>query len=256
MISILITHYNRFESLEKCLHAIRSFGFFDYEVVVSDDYSSIDVQKKLKTLDVDQLILTDKNRGLASNINRGIKVCKGEFILYCQEDFMPTEDFKIYLSEAIDLLERDLADMCRLRSNYKFPYLMNLSEHFKTIPKFSWKNFYYNHFQYSDNPYLTKRSFFDKFGFYLENVSGDYGENEYAIRMMKSKAKIAIANKNIFKSIEDSHSVIKNEKDNINKRVFLKRINMHKFLRASRLMIEFMLYSSTKRKLYSIKNHR
>jgi hypothetical protein len=42
----------------------------------------------------------------------------------------------------------------------------------------------------------------------MDDVSGAYGENEYAIRIMKSNARIAISNTYPFKSNSKSKSVI------------------------------------------------
>ena len=148
MVSVLITHYNRFEQLKECIDAFKQIDFKKHslEIVVSDDCSNLEIQNQLKDLKIDQLILSDKNTGLASSLNRGIKACQGEFILYCQEDFIPQKLMSNYIDEAIDIMDKGKADMCRLKANYRFPKLIDLSPNFKLIPKFSWKNFYYNPF--------------------------------------------------------------------------------------------------------------
>lgn len=255
MISILITHYNRFESLVSCLEVFKSLDLGAVEIVVSDDGSDEKTQQLLKTLDVDVMLLHEKNTGLTSNLNRGINACTGEFILYCQEDFIPKKDLALYLDEAKGILNANKADMCRLRANYRFPKLYMLSDRFKLIPKFAWRNFYLNTFQYSDHPFITKKHFFDKYGFYLENVSGPYGENEYAIRIMKSKAKIAIAEYHPFKQNTESESVIMHGVAP-KKRLVLKRLNLYKLLRAIRLHFEFLVYNKKRRTLVTIKNKR
>ena len=255
MISILITHYNRFDSLLKCIEAFKLLGLNNVELVVSDDGSEQFVQEQLKTIKVDTLLLNDKNTGLASNLNRGLKACKGSFILYCQEDFIPQSELFSYLEEAKSIIKSDMADMCRLKANFYFPKLIPLTSNFKLIPKFSWNNFYYNTFQYSDNPFITRSDFFEDFGYLLENVSGPYGENEYAIRIMKSKAKIAISNTYQFRTNTESQSVIMNGVIG-KKRLFLKRIGLHRFLRALRLHFEFLLYNANKRGLITLKNKR
>jgi glycosyltransferase involved in cell wall biosynthesis len=253
MISILITHYNRYDSLINCLEAFSNLKLKNVEYVISDDCSSIDIQEKLKKIDVDKLIISDKNSGLASNLNRGLKECKGNFILYCQEDFIPSSNLLIYINEAKEILSGDKADMCRLKANYKFPKLIDLSDNFKLIPKFSWRNFYYNTFQYSDNPFITHSNFFKEFGYFMNDVSGAYGENEYAIRIMKSNARIAISNTYPFKSNTKSESVILHNSLR-KKRSFLKKLRLHRLLRAVRLHFEFLIYNKNKRGLFTIKN--
>ncbi len=107
------------------------------EYVVADDCSPIAIQNQLKKMNLDRLLLSETNLGLASHLNRGLKACQGEFILYCQEDFILKPGLKIYLEAAILLLETNKVDMCRLKSNYKFPKLHELSTNFKLIPKFA-----------------------------------------------------------------------------------------------------------------------
>lgn len=254
-VSVLITHYNRPEALLKCLQGFELLNFKNFEIVVSDDCSEQSVQEFLKTIKVDKLILNEKNTGLASNLNRGLKACRGDFILYCQEDFIPQMELLYYIEEAIKIIKTDRADMCRLKANYTFPKLIPLTSKFKLIPKFSWKNFFYNTFQYSDNPFITRSDFFEDFGCFLDNVSGSYGENEYAIRIMKSKAKIAISTKHQFKANPDSQSVIMDGVQ-VKKRVLLKQLRLHRLLRAIRLHFEFLLYNPNKRRLLTMKNKR
>jgi|TARA_R100000479_G_scaffold33554_3_gene14187 glycosyltransferase involved in cell wall biosynthesis len=257
MISILITHYNRPKALEQCVASFLAFkrGALPIEIIVTDDGSKKYVQDAIKKLPIDTLVTSEVNKGLTSNLNTGIKNCSGNYILYCQEDFIPKPELKALLPEMLEVLDSGKADMIRLKANYTFPKLNYLSDTIKLIPKFSWKNFYYNTFQYSDNPFITTKDFFDNYGYYLENTSGPYGENEYAIRIMKSKAKIAIVNKYLFKNVENVASVIQLEGIR-KKRKILKKLRLHKLIRALRLHLEFLLYNPKKRVLLTIKNKR
>ena len=123
------------------------------------------------------------------------------------------------------------------------------------IPKFSLRNFLVNAYQYSDHPFITTREFYYNYGYYLENTSGDYGETEYAIRIFKSKAKIAIVPNKYISSVEGSRSVIdrnvkfKNPKLKINK-------SLIKIARAFRLHFECVLYNTSKRGLITYTNFR
>lgn len=254
MISILITHYNRPEALKSCLAGFQNLPF-SYEIVVSDDGSSEENQQELQKLSIDKLLLHPVNSGLTSSINRGLRSCKKPFILYCQEDFLVKEEFTDSLPQILDILKSGKADMVRLTANYHFPKLLPLTASVWLIPKFSWKNFYYNSFQYSDNPFLTTASFFDRFGYYLENTSGSYGENEYAIRIMKSKAKIGIHVPYLFEANPGSESVMMAAADR-KKRRFWKKLNLYRFLRAVRLHAEYLLYNPKNRKLRTFKNFR
>lgn len=82
--------------------------------------------------------------------------------------------------------------MVRLRSTSKFAFSAIIGDTIGIIPRFSFGNLNINHLRYSDHPYIVHRSFFTRFGFYLENTSTYYGENEYMVRMMKLKPKIGL----------------------------------------------------------------
>lgn len=253
MLSILITHYNRVHELKVLLSEIDKLGIeIPYEIVVSDDGSTGSHLEKLLTLKIDNLVLSKINTGLATNLNKGLLACKGKYILYCQEDYLIKNEFKEVLNEAIGLLGSGKLDMIRFRSNYKFPVLKKISRNIGVIPKFSFKNFKYNTFKYSDNPFITTRSFYDKVGFYLENTSGPYGETEYAIRVLTFNVKIGIGFRNYFIPNTKSESVmmIANpiRKRNVNKSII-------QYARAIRQHFEWIMYNKSNRKLITYKNN-
>lgn len=253
IISFLITHFNRPKALQACIGAIRNVNLPSYEIVVSDDSSTMENIKTIKKLNIEKLVLSDANIGLAGNINKGIRVCEGEFIFYCQEDFMLKLEFKNILSECLNVLNTCKSDMIRFTSIVKFKRLKSLTENIVLIPKFSFQNILLNYYQYSDHPYLVKNTFYDKFGYFLENTSGDYGETEYAVRIFKSKAKIAITIRNYVQSVEGSQSVIDRD-------VRIPAINIRKswrkVARSFRLHFEWVFYNKKKRGLITYKNRR
>ena len=254
-ISFLITHYNRPLDLMECLEGIKKTKISNYEVVVSDDGSDEKNRELIQEYKIDKLILAKTNQGLAANINKGIAACEGEYIIYCQEDFILDSQINSILQECLELLDSQKADMIRFTANYKFNKLINLSDNVFLIPKFSIRNFLLNYYQYSDHPFIAKKSFYNKYGSYLENTSGRYGETEYAIRIFKSNARIAITKRSFASSIVGSESVLINEsilksKDyKINKPLI-------KIARAFRLYLEWFLYRKSKRGLKTYKNFR
>lgn len=254
-ISFLITHYNRPLDLAKCIEGINSLEVSNYEIVVSDDCSDDDYVKLLQGFTIDKLILSNTNQGLAANINKGIEACQGEYIVYCQEDFILNSEISAILPECFELLNSQRADMIRLRSDYKFYKLRKLTRNIFLIPKFSFRNFLVNAYQYSDHPFITTRAFYDRYGYYLENTSGDYGETEYAIRVFKSEAKIAIIPNKYISSVEGSRSVIDRY---VNSKAVKLKINksLFKLARAFRLHFECILYNRSRRGLITYKNFR
>lgn len=254
ILSILITHYNRVSALMECVKALREFDFeMPYEIVVSDDGSEPQNIKIIEGLDIDILVTAPKNQGLAANINKGIKSCSGDYMLYVQEDFFMGKDFKNVFLEGCHLLKDDKLDMVRYRANYKFNHLMPCSDRIFLIPKFSFRNFNINTFRYSDHPFLTTLNFFEKFGYYLENTSVGYGETEYAIRIMNSKARIGITKINYFDAIKGIQSTVYSMPTKP-KKGFKKKV--WRLARAVRQHLEWILYNPKKRMLYTYKNKR
>lgn len=256
-ISFLITHYNRPKELVKCINAIKKVMPLHSEIVVSDDASSLKTIRFLNTLQVDKIVYSSVNRGLAHNINKGIKACNGNYIVYCQEDFVLSETLKARLPELIAALDDKTLDLIRLTSNFRFNTLFKI-KNFKTIaliPKFSCRNFFQNYYRYSDHPFITSKKFFENYGYYLENTSGRYGETEYSARIFNTNAKIGITHTYFASLITGSASVLINEKG-----VALKKINLPKKIiqlaRAFRLYFEFLCYNKTKRGLLTYKNGR
>lgn len=254
-ISFLITHFNRPSDLALCIDGIKKIPISNYEIVVSDDGSTVENIELIKSYAVNQLILAPFNQGLAANINKGLAVCRSEYVIYCQEDFVLNSEIATILPECFYLLENKKADMIRFTSNFHFKKTIPLTPLISRIPKFSFHNFLYNYYQYSDHPFLTKKSFYEKYGYYQEHTSGRYGETEYAIRILKSNAKIAITNKFMAFSIVGSQSVLANESSKKNGKKLINK-SLIKLARAFRLYFECMVYCNSKRGLLTYKNFR
>ena len=258
MLSILITHYGRPDSIVECLERIRALNFnLPFEIIVSDDGSDSKTQHFLNTLKIDTLLLSEKNTGLASNLNKGLKACRGNYILYVQEDFLVQENFVDVIEESLNLLKDGTLDMIRYCANYRFKHLVPITKKINKIPRFSFQNFNINTFQYSDNPFMTTPSFFTRFGYFLENTSGGYGETEYAIRILNSNAKIGITNIYYFKHATNVASVMDVDTNKIKskKRKGIKK-KVWRFARALRQHLEWILYNPQNRRLYSYSNKR
>ena len=197
-ISFLISHYNRPDSLKNCIGSILNLNLNKkkFEIVISDDNSDEVNLNKIKNYTFDRLISSKTNTGLASNLNRGIKKCEGEFIVYIQEDFIFLEESKSHILRSIEFIQNGKSEMIRFKSPNYFKKFKTIDS-FKLIPRFSFKNFLFEHYRYSDNPYIVEKSFFEKYGLYKENVNTSYGECEYMVRMMKLNPKIATLSVNI-----------------------------------------------------------
>jgi glycosyltransferase involved in cell wall biosynthesis len=256
LLSILITHYNRPDFLRRLIDALRKLQLLaQFEVIVSDDGSDDEAASAISDLPIDKLVRSELNCGLANNINKGIKACSGEFIMYCQEDFVPVADLSKDLTGFFGLLRTGDLDMIRLTANYKFPKLMPISDDVSLIPRLSVRNYLYNHFRYSDHPFLVRSDFFDRFGFYLEGTSTLFGESEYMVRIMRSKAKIGISNTYYFRQQDLGRSV--RDDNRLTKTDRLRRpASLKRQMRALRYFFEFLMYDQHRRGLKTYRNFR
>ena len=256
-LSILITHYKRPDRLKDCIDIIRNSNLtVDYEIIVTDDCSPQKVIDEISVLKIDKLLLSQSNSGLANNLNKGLKACSGDYILYVQEDFIARDGLATILNETIVILEQGKLEMVRLTANYRFQKLEPISENISKIPMFSFQNFKYNTYRYSDHPFIVKKNFFDTYGFYLANSTGPYGETEYAMRILKLNVKVGITTKYYF--FQDDHGIsVMNPKEVLiapsRKRKGFKK-SIYQYLRSVKLHIEWLTYSPNKRKLFFYKN--
>ncbi len=195
-ITLLITHYNRSSSLERLLETFHQFGVSFYEIIVSDDCSNEKHQHQLLILQGKfgfRLILSEKNRGLADNINKGQAAVKSLYTLYIQEDFVPEAKFTACLNDGYNLIKEfpDI-DLVRFYAYRKFPYLKPLKWGFSEMKFSFWYPDAYQFNCYSDHPHLRHTSFPEKFGNYRVDLKSDRAEFKMAITFLQMKGKAVI----------------------------------------------------------------
>ncbi|RZA00776.1 MAG: glycosyltransferase family 2 protein [Sphingobacteriaceae bacterium] len=192
-ITLLVTHYNRSQSLQRLLQAFADQNIRFGDIVVSDDGSKpehVDKLHKLAAIYHFRLITTPKNRGLGNNINKGQDAVQTPYTLYVQEDFDPFPDYAEHLQDALDIMDdRQDIDMARFYAYFKYPYLKPFRKGFSEMMFSVWKPGYRKFHVYSDHPHLRRTSFFSKFGRYAEGLKGDRTEFLMAISFLKNKGK-------------------------------------------------------------------
>lgn len=191
-VGLLITHYNRSKSLETLLATICSLSCFFHEIVVSDDGSEkthLEHLNYLKSIYSFKLITSPRNRGLGHNINKGQDEITSEYTLYIQEDFIPTEYFPTCLKQALLRMENNKnIDIVRYWSYFTYPYLGCISAdgYAEMRPKL-WGVKYNKMYCYNDTPHLRRTSFFDRFGRYEEDLTGDETEYRMCLSFLRNK---------------------------------------------------------------------
>ena len=126
-VSLLITHYNRSNSLERLLRTCRELNYSFAEIIVSDDGSTEEHLESIKGLQgvYDfRLISSPENTGLGNNINKGQAAVRSPYTLYVQEDFVPLAAFGEHFQDAFTIIEkRKDIDIIRFYSYIKYPHL-------------------------------------------------------------------------------------------------------------------------------------
>jgi glycosyltransferase involved in cell wall biosynthesis len=195
-ITLLVTHYNRSMSLERLLKSFKERQIRFKEIVVSDDGSKIEHLKNLELFKDKygiRLVLAEKNKGLANNINKGQRAVSTPFTLYVQEDFIPTQRFNKSLTDGLKLIQEDSnIDLVRFYAYRKHPYLKPLINGFSEMKFHFWRPNAYQFNCYSDHPHLRRSSFLDKFGEYEEGIKSDRAEFKMAISFVQHKGKAII----------------------------------------------------------------
>ena len=90
MISIIIPVYNQAEHLANCLAGIKKQTYNNYEIIAVNDGSTdniIKVIEKFKQIFGFKLTyLEQENRGAAAARNKGAKLARGEYVIFCDAD--------------------------------------------------------------------------------------------------------------------------------------------------------------------------
>ena len=194
-VTLLVTHYNRSQSLERLLPAFQKQNIRFGDMVVSDDGSQPEHQHALQKLQQQyafRLVTTPKNRGLGHNINKGQEAVTTPYTLYVQEDFVPKPAFKKAFNDALNIMQNQPGiDIIRFYAYFNYPYTKPFANGFSEMI-FHPAPWYANHLKfylYSDHPHLRRSNFLQKFGRYPEGIKGDATEFSMALSLLKKGAR-------------------------------------------------------------------
>ena len=195
--TLLITHYNRSQSLERLLKGFAEAGISFEDIIVSDDASNsmhLDYLQSLKlTYDFD-LITTPQNKGLGNNLNKGQDAVKTKYTLYVQEDFTPLGACLAYLKEAHTIMDEDKnIDTIRFYSYLNYPETVPYQKGFSKMIFNPWSLDVSKIHMYIDHPHLRRSNFFEKFGRYTENKKSDQIEYDMMVSFLKNGANCLVA---------------------------------------------------------------
>lgn len=108
-ISIIIPVYNGASTLEECVHAILLQTYLHFEVIIINDGSSdgtYEICEELLEEDQRVKVFHQKNAGVSSARNLGLKNASGEFIVFCDAD--DKIDNVLYLEKLMEYKDADV----------------------------------------------------------------------------------------------------------------------------------------------------
>ena len=80
-VSIIMPAYNASAFIRAAVDSILTQTFGDFELIILNDGSTDDTQAIVESYDDERIRLVNKaNSGVASTLNEGLKLAKGEFI--------------------------------------------------------------------------------------------------------------------------------------------------------------------------------
>jgi hypothetical protein len=105
LVSIVTINYNQSKITLELLNSLRNITYPNIEIIVVDNASPNDKPDILKTEHPDiMLIKSEKNIGFAGGNNLGVRVSKGDYLLFINND---TEVERGFLEPMVKLLEND-----------------------------------------------------------------------------------------------------------------------------------------------------
>jgi len=89
MISVIISTFDRLDRLKKAIQSVKNQTFTDWELIIADDHSTDGTQAYIASLNDPKIIYTRLTRNSGTDTkpkNAGIKLAKGEFIAFLDDD--------------------------------------------------------------------------------------------------------------------------------------------------------------------------
>lgn len=92
LVSIIIPTYNRFKMLERAIESVFQQSFSDWELIIIDDASTDETQKKMSELDSKEKkvrymrIPRITNKGISEYLNIGLRNARGKYIARIDDD--------------------------------------------------------------------------------------------------------------------------------------------------------------------------
>ncbi len=167
-ISVIIPTYNREKFIEKAINSVLAQSVKPYEVIIIDDGSTDETFNLLKKYKNKIKLLTQKNTGVSSARNLGIKVADGEWIALLDSD-------DIWLKHKLSTQIKYHKENPRIEISQTNEEWIRDGKVFKQPKKYIKKSGFIfsdllTHSTISPSTTLIKKSIFDDIGYFDENL--------------------------------------------------------------------------------------
>jgi glycosyltransferase involved in cell wall biosynthesis len=152
LVSVIIPSYNHSSYIKECVESVLNQTHENFELLILDDGSGDNSMEILKELKDDRIrLFQHENIGAAFTINKGLSLCKGEFITILNSD--DTYDPK-RLEIALDHFKNDKS----LAFISTWMNIINTSSKVTTVKK-AWKNLHPWPIPDTDNSYINTNDY-------------------------------------------------------------------------------------------------
>lgn len=109
IVSVIIPAYNAKKTIKQCVDSIRNQSYLNIEIIVIDDGSTDGTSQELKQIEDTRIIYyKQSNKGVSASRNTGLKISKGEFIVFVDSDDMIDANLIEYM---VEFAENNFLDM-------------------------------------------------------------------------------------------------------------------------------------------------
>ena len=108
LISIITPTFNSEKTLDKCIDSVIKQNFDNYEHLIIDNISKDNSEKIVKNYNNNKIkFLSEKDNGIYDAMNKGIKISKGDYLLFLNSDDKIIDN-NFFNNASIKLKERSI----------------------------------------------------------------------------------------------------------------------------------------------------
>ena len=199
-VSVIVPVYNTSEFVKKCLSSILNQKFNDFELIIINDGSQDDSEKKIQEIinGNDKCVyIYQNNKGLSEARNRGLDVAKGKYIVFVDSDDWIDNDFLEIMVKSIEHYNADIC-MCGYTRRTEKEVFKNFIPKFKLNninDKNTLLNFYYNTFIQEKYGIICCNKIYKKSLIVSNNIRFKKNEEIYAEDVLFNSELVSVCNR-------------------------------------------------------------